>query len=89
MIELQSQVAVVTQASKRLPLRSDQKKAISAAILTLQKLDNLRTKLVKSTEEQSGDFDDIAHDLCDLLGLETVPVVKAYGDGKHAPVPQG
>jgi hypothetical protein len=89
MIELQSQVAVVTQASKRLPLRSDQKKAISAAILTLQKLDNLRTKLVKSTEEQSGDFDDIAHDLCDLLGLETVPVVKAYGDGKHAQVPQG
>jgi hypothetical protein len=89
MIELQSQVAVVTQASKRLPLRSDQKKAISAAILTLQKLDNLRTKLVKSTEEQSGEFDDIAHDLCDLLGLETVPVVKAYGDGKHAPVPQG
>ena len=89
MIPISAQVAVVTQCAKRLPLKADQRKALSGAILTLQKLDNLRTKLVKSTEDQTGDFDDIAHDLCDLLGLETVPVVKAYGDGKHAPVPQG
>jgi hypothetical protein len=89
MIELSAQVAVVTQATKRLPWRADQRKAISEAVLTLQKLDNLRTKLLKSAGGSREWDESVADDLLDILRLEPRPVVKAYGDGKHAQVPQG
>lgn len=70
-------------------MQKQQRDTLVAARTTLQKLDNLRTKLIESSADRSGEFDDIAEDLCDLLGLETKQVVTVYGDGKHAPVPQG
>ena len=88
MVSISAQAAIVDQALKRLPMQKQQRDALVAASVTLKKLDLLRVKLVKSTE-QTANFDDIAQDLVDLLGLETKPVVSIYGDGKHAPVPQG
>lgn len=70
-------------------MRIEQRRALVAASDTLKKLDKLRAKLIASTENQTGDFDGIAEDLVDLLGLETKPVVTVYGDREHAPVPQG
>jgi hypothetical protein len=87
MIPISEQKAIVDQAIKRLPMRIEQRRALVAASETLRKLDNFRVKLASITE--GTDFDGIAQDLVDLLGLETKPVVSVYGDGKHAPVPQG
>jgi hypothetical protein len=89
MIPISAQASIVNQAIMRLPLKKPQRDALVEARETLRKLELLRIKLVKSTERQAGDFDDIAADLVDLLGLEAKPVVTLYGDGKHAPVPQG
>lgn len=88
MIEISAQAAIVDQALKRLPLKKPQRDALVAAGATLRKLEQLRVKLLKSVDSDGTDFENIAEDLVDLLGLETKPVVKAYGDGKHAPVPQ-
>jgi hypothetical protein len=87
MTDLSAQVAIVNQALKRLPMKKDKRDALVAAALTLQKLESLQAKLLKvwpDTEKS----DEIASDLLDILGLEASPVVKEYGDGKHAPVPQ-
>lgn len=88
MSNISAQVAIVTQAAKRLPLNKEQRKNMSDAVLTLQKLDNLRSKLLASAGREGRWDESIADDLLDLLHLESKPVVKAYGDGKHAPVPQ-
>jgi hypothetical protein len=88
MIELSDQVAIVNQAIKRLPMKKPQRDALVATAATLQKLAVLQAKLLKvwpDTEKS----DEIATDLLDILGLEASPVVSVYGDGKHAPVPQG
>ena len=87
MTPISEQKAIVDQAIKRLPMRVEQRRALVAASETLRKLDNFRVKLASITEGTN--FDDIAQDLVDLVGLETKPVVSVYGDGKHAPVPQG
>lgn len=88
MIEISAQAAIVNQALKRLPMQKGQRDALVAAHGTLQKLDNLRSKLLSPTHG-SREFDDsVADDLIDLLGLEPKPVVKTYGAGKHAQVPQ-
>lgn len=87
MIPISEQKAIVDQALKRLPMRVEQRRALVAASETLRKLGEFRVKLASTNE--GTDFDDIAQDLVDLLGLETKPVVSVYGDGKHAPVPQG
>jgi hypothetical protein len=87
MTSISEQRAIVDQAIKRLPMRIEQRRALVAASETLRKLDDFRVKLASTGEGTN--FDDIAQDLVDLLGLETKPVVSVYGDGKHAPVPQG
>jgi hypothetical protein len=86
MIEISAQAAIVDQAIKRLPMKKEQRDALVAARDTLKKLDLLRAKLINAAPNDPGD--DIALELFDLLGLEAVPVVRAYGDRKHAPVPQ-
>jgi hypothetical protein len=88
MIELSAQIAIVSQALKRLPMQKQQRDALVAAHKTLQKLDSLRTKIVAlSPGDETTDI--IAEEFVDLLGLEPRQVVSVYGDGKHAPVPQG
>lgn len=87
MIEISAQAAIADQAIKRLPMKKEQRDALVAARDTLKKLDLLRAKLLNVAPNDPGD--DIALDIFDLLGLEAGPVVKEYGDGKHAPVPQG
>jgi hypothetical protein len=88
MIQLAAQAASVNQAIKRLPMRKEQRDQMVAAVQTLQKLEALQAKLLKvwPNPEKS---DEIASDLLDILGLDASPVVSVYGDGKHAPVPQG
>jgi hypothetical protein len=68
-------------------MKKDKRDALVAALTTFQKLQALQAKLLLVWPDTTKS-NEIASDLLDILGLEASPVVKEYGDGKHAPVPQ-
>jgi hypothetical protein len=74
MIELVAQIDSVNHAVKRLAMRAEQRKALVAAAKTLERLENLRLKLLQSVENKDGEFDDIAEDLVAVLGLDTTRI---------------
>lgn len=88
MIELSEQADSVNKAIQRLPMQKPQRDAMVAAAATLKKLADVQKKLLAAWPDKDKS-DEVANELLDLLGLEPRPVVSVYGDGKHAPVPQG
>lgn len=88
MIELSAQADAVNKAIQRLPMQKPQRDAMVAAVATLQKMQAVQTKLLAAWPDKDKS-DEVANELLDLLGLAPRQVVSVYGDGKHAPVPQG